>query len=76
MLKPGEEVQFNSWVGGPAFRNAERGTVKVAVRYFNLPDLKWKGLPLGEHDPKAMERIKGSTRITLESNVVEIVVGD
>jgi hypothetical protein len=71
-LAPGKEIKLSEWIGTPSFGD---GTHKVAVRYFNIPMLKWRGLPLGKHDEKAMERIKSSSpRVTLESNTVEITV--
>jgi hypothetical protein len=70
-LPPGKEVTFNSWVGSPTL---PAGAHKVAVRYFHLPALEWRGSPLGKHDEKAMGRIKGSLPVALESNAVEIVV--
>jgi hypothetical protein len=70
-LPPGQEARLNGWVGAPSL---PAGTHKVAVRYFHLPALKWRGLPLGKHDEKAMERIRSSRRLTLESNAVEITV--
>ncbi len=70
-LEPGKEAMLNPWVGGHYW---PRGKHQVALRYFNLPDLKWRGLPLGKHDDKAMARIRNSPRLTLTSNTVEIVV--
>ena len=75
VLKPGQKVTMNSWMGAPDLRN-EKGPFKVSVRYFNIPDLKWKGIPLGDHDSKAMDQVKQSNRVALESNVLEIVVED
>jgi hypothetical protein len=70
-LAPGKQITFEDWLGPP---DLPVGTHRVAVRYFNIPDLKWKGLPLGQHDEKAMTRIRSSPRVTLQSNTVEIVV--
>jgi hypothetical protein len=73
VLKPGEQVRLNAWAC-PSGLQTGSGTFKLAVRYFHIPDLKWRGLPLGQHDPMAMERIRKSAAVTLESNVVEIEV--
>jgi hypothetical protein len=70
-LGSNKEVKFNEWVGVPSLTP---GKHKVAVRYFNIPDLKWQGL--GRHDATAMARVKESYKVTLESNTVEIVVGE
>jgi hypothetical protein len=70
-LLPGKEVKFTSDLYPPTLW---KGTRKVAVRYFHIPTLKWRGLPLKKHDEKAMERIKKSAPVTLESNTVEVVV--
>src|SRR5260370_24574724 len=75
VLKPGQQVRLNAWMRDGGSQRAA-GTYKVAVRYFHIPDLQWKGVPLGEHDPRAMDRIRRSAPVTLESNVVEIVVED
>jgi hypothetical protein len=71
VLKPGEQVRLNAWARAPIL---QAGTVKLAVRYFHIPDLQWKGLPLGPHDPLALDRIRKSAAVTLESNMVEIEV--
>ena len=73
VLKPGERVTLNAWVGGSDFLH-EAGTYKVALRYFHIPALPWKGVPLSRHDPTAMDRIRQSGPVTLESNAVEVVV--
>lgn len=72
VLKPGEQVKLNEWIGRPSL--VARGKVKVALRYFHIPDLKWKGLPLGQHDAKALAALKAAPAVTLESNEVEIEV--
>jgi hypothetical protein len=70
-LAPGKEVKLSVWIGRP---HLQPGKHKIVMRYFNLPDHKWKGLPLGEHDKKAMQRVKNSLKVFLQSNPVEIVV--
>jgi hypothetical protein len=46
----------------------------VSLRYSNIPDRKWKGIPLGEHDKDTMEKVRHSHRVVVESNVVVIKV--
>jgi hypothetical protein len=70
-LATDKEVKLNEWVGRP---HLSAGKHKVALRYFNLPDHACKGLTLGRNDAKAMQRVKASQKVTLESNSVEIVV--
>ncbi len=70
-LAPGKEIELEDWLGPPTL---PVGTHRLAIRYFNIPDLKWQGLPLGRHDEKAMARIRNSPRVTLQSNTIEIVV--
>jgi hypothetical protein len=69
-LAPGKRLKLE-WVGQPSLRP---GMNKVAVEYEHVPGMKWKGLPLGTHDPAAMEKIRESVPIKLTSNVVEITV--
>jgi hypothetical protein len=70
-IPPSKEVGLNAWVGFPPL---DPGKHKVIVRYFNLPEYVWKGKPLGEHDKKAMQRVKNSLKAALESNPFEIMV--
>jgi hypothetical protein len=70
-LPPGQKARLSEWVGAPSL---PAGTHKVAVRYFHIPALKWRGLPLGRHDEKAMAQVRSSRRLILESNVVEVTV--
>jgi hypothetical protein len=71
-LKAGVFLKLDEWVGRPSV--SHEGKYKVTLRYANLPDLKWQGVPLGEHDKAAMEKVRGSSRVIVESNVVEITV--
>ena len=43
-------------------------TYRLIFLYKNVPALKWQGIPLGTHDPKAMERVRNSTPCSLVSN--------
>jgi hypothetical protein len=46
----------------------------VSLELQNIPDLVWRGIPLGEHDPSAMEMVRRSTPFKIVSNVVEVEV--
>ncbi len=70
-LAPGESVEL-VWLGRPTFK--EVGTYQVTLEYEHVPDRKWHGIPLGEHDPAAMRRVRGVPGIKLTSNVVEVHV--
>lgn len=72
VLKPGLEIKLSEWSKGP--RGLSAGLQKVAVRYFHIPDLKWRGI--GGHDLQSMERIRASAAFTLESNAVEIIIAE
>jgi hypothetical protein len=71
-LKPGVSRVLSEWIGRPPLPGV--GRHKVSLRYVNEPRRKWLGLPLGEHDPKAMKAVQASTAISLVSNTVEIIV--
>lgn len=71
-LAPGEERELGDWVGRPELPGP--GTHRVAVTYENVPDLGWSGVPLGDHDEAAMERIRRSTPVRSTSNAIEVVV--
>jgi len=71
-LAPGKSKEVEGWVGAPSL--LDPGTYSVVVYYSNDPDLTWKGLPLGKHDPEAMEQVKKSFQCALISNPVQIVV--
>jgi hypothetical protein len=71
-LKPGERLKMSEWLGTPSLPRS--GTYKLSLRYVHDPKLEWKGIPLGMHDKGAMEKIKASRHIEVESNVVEITV--
>jgi hypothetical protein len=71
-LKPGESHVFANWV--PPVRVRLPGTYKLRLRYENNPLLEWGGLPLGEHDPAAMQRVRQSTPCVAVSNEVVVTV--
>jgi hypothetical protein len=68
-IEPGKEVKLTGWLYRP---HLSAGKHTLTLRYFNIPDLRWQGL--GNHDQKAMERVKSSPKVTLESNAIEITV--
>jgi len=72
-LKPGQKAMLNKWIDVPTFPRA--GTYRAVFYYFNIPDLRWRGLPLGPHDAEAMKRLKSSTRCSLVSNELLFEVG-
>ena len=71
-LKPGERVPVSGWLGSPSLSKA--GTHKVVLEIENVPGLEWGGLPLGKHDPAAMEKVRRSTAFKAVSNAVEVKV--
>ena len=40
----------------------------------NVPGLPWTGIPLGEHNAAAMEKVRRTPRFKAVSNVVEVEV--
>jgi len=40
----------------------------------HIPDLKWAGVPLGEHSPTAMAKLRQTAAFQAVSNVVEVTV--
>ena len=71
-LAPGETKEINRSM--PSFRKP--GSYRVRYLYANRPSIKWLGLPLGDHNPFAMWRVKNSTECTLISNEVLVTVHD
>jgi hypothetical protein len=71
-LEPAETHMLSRMV--PGFWVRHPGTYKVRLRYENDPDRRWSGIPLGTHDPVAMQRARKSTPCVAVSNVVEITV--
>ena len=72
-LKAGESMDVGDYLYGLDFPKA--GKYVVIFYYKNEPGMKWLGLPLAEHDAKAMVRVKGSTAVVghSEAMVVEVV---
>jgi hypothetical protein len=73
-LKPGESRLLPHWI--PPVWVTQSGTYRLRLVYQNDPSLKWSGIPLGEHDRKAMLRVRGSTDCVAVSNevVIEAIV--
>ena len=71
-LKPGETMKLGDWNGFP--HDIPPGKYRVVYYYSNVPDLKWSGVPLGNHDANAMREVKNSTPIALVSNELQVEV--
>jgi hypothetical protein len=72
-LAPGKSKDLSGWLGFPQF--PEPGTYSVVFYYSNDPELKWRGVPLGQHDPDAMKRVEKSHKCLLISNELNLTVG-
>ena len=71
-LESGDERILGPWV--PDVRVTQTGKYRLRLKYENDPALEWSGIPLGEHDPNAMERIQKSTACVTVSNEVLVEV--
>jgi hypothetical protein len=71
-LAPGKSQDLSGWIGSPRF--TEPGTYSVVFYYSNDPELKWRGIPLGKHDPDAMKRVEKSHKCLLISNELNLTV--
>lgn len=71
VLDPGKKVEL-PWLSGPSL--AQPGKHKVQLELEHVPSLKWGGLPLGQHDPAAMEKIRNSRPFKVTSQVVEVEI--
>jgi hypothetical protein len=71
-LEAGYGIALGRAIGWPS--PTERGRYKVSLELENAPDLVWRGIALGEHDPVAMEMVRNSMPFRAVSNVVEIEV--
>jgi hypothetical protein len=71
-LKPGARESLGPWIGNPSFPST--GSFRVVFYYRNDPDLPWKGIPLGAHDPEAMRAVKSSAKCALVSNELLLTV--
>lgn len=71
-LKPGESRTLGPWIMPPSFPGT--GKYRVVFYYKNIPDKKWNGIPLGEHDAATIQQIRKSTPVSLISNEVVIEI--
>lgn len=46
----------------------------MSLELENVPDLQWRGEPLGKHNLAAMEKVRRSPRSKAVNNVVEVQV--
>ena len=72
-IKPGENQEISQSVRLPY--RMPPGKYSVVFHYSNVPNIEWRGVPLGKHEPAAMRQVKRSTPISLVSNevIVEII---
>ena len=71
-LGAGERIRLKGWIQRPTLK--EPGTHKVSLELENVPELEWRGEPLGQHSISAMERVRRTSAFKAVSNVVEIQV--
>ncbi len=71
-LGAGERIRLKGWIHRPTLK--EPGMYKVSLELENVPDLEWRGVPLGQHSRAAMERVRRTAPFKVVSNVVEIQV--
>jgi hypothetical protein len=71
-LPPGQFKRMDGWIGPPDF--PEPGTYRIVLLYKNEPGRRWLGIPLGEHDAKAMKQVQASHPCYLASNELLITV--
>jgi hypothetical protein len=72
ILGAGERTRLQKWVDRPTLSGP--GKHEVSLELENIPDLKWGGIPLGEHDAAAMRKVRRTPRFKVRSNVVEVEV--
>jgi hypothetical protein len=73
-LEPGEWRTLAAHCGLRAPEPLFAGRYRYTVRYENIPDLKWDGMPLRKDDPEAQDRVRRSDRVRVVSNTVEVIV--
>lgn len=71
-LQPGDSCDLGDWLYDWTILPKEKGMYRVVFYYDNRPDMDWVGLPLGRHDPAAMERVRNSPAFRLRSNEVTV----
>ena len=72
-LQPGDSCDLGDWLYDWTVLPQEKGMYGVVLYYENRPDMEWVGLPLGVHDPAAMERVRNSTAFRVRSNEVTVI---
>jgi hypothetical protein len=71
-IEPGTTEPLGEWVGAPSFPSA--GSYRALFYYRNVPDLAWKGIPLGSHDAAAMKQVAATAACSLVSNELHFTV--
>ncbi len=69
-LQPGDSCDLGDWSYDWSLLEKDSGTYRVVFDYENRPGMEWKGVPLGVHDPAAMERVRKSTACKVRSNEI------
>jgi hypothetical protein len=70
-LAPGETRTLGPWIHLPGLRAP--GTTRAVMHYSNVPNIEWRGIPLGSHDRREMDRVHRSDRCHVASSPIEIV---
>lgn len=71
-LFPGQALALSEWI--PPLQLRRPGTYEIQLLYRNDPSREMDGIPLGQHDADALERMKRSTVCELKSNPVRLTV--
>ena len=71
-LKSGDGRDLDQWL--PFSQPLSPGRYRVVLYYSNVPDMKWSGISLGQHDDAAIRHLKRSTPISLVSNEVQVEI--
>lgn len=74
VLQPGEKKDLEQWISLGNLQPLTPGRYRAVIYYSNNPNMKWSGIPLGQHDPATMDRVKRSTLISLVSNEVQVEI--
>lgn len=74
-LGPGEKMEFPGWrISSASLPGPGKHLVKVEMEH--IPDMPWSTLPLGKHDPAAMDAARRLNAYKLVSNTIEIEVAE
>jgi hypothetical protein len=71
VLQPNEAKCLNGWCVPP---DLSPGDLRIVFYYHNVPAMEKKGVPLGKHDPAAMEQIRTSHPCRLMSNEIRLTI--